>query len=134
MTDHVTEGQRDEVAAAIGTARRWMSVGSGVSMIFAALVGGALLWLPLHFLADIVADPPYPRSEIPPLVVMCVAYRASVPLLAIPTLICGILLVRARRRSWLLLIVGMLGMLVPLALVLYCFVGIIGPMYEMHPI
>lgn len=110
--------------------RRWLARGSGVAIIIAALLSAFFSWLALHFLAPIAADPPYPAAEIPAFVRGCVEHRGLVPLLALPALLCGALLVRAGRRSIALLVLGSLALAVPFVVVIACFLAIVGPMYS----
>lgn len=113
---------------------RWFYRGSAVTIVIGALLCGFLSWLALHFLAGIAADPPYPADEIPGFVRATVARRGLVPLLALPAVVCGVLLWRTRRRSVLLLLAATLSLLAPFALTITCFVLLIAPMYEYREI
>ena len=63
-----------------------------------------------------------------------VTWRAAVPLLALPALACGCVLVATQWRPKLTVSVGSLLLLLPLGVVGYCFVRLIAPMYTYQPI
>ncbi len=107
---------------------------TGLGLLLSAPACGLLGWLALSLLAGLAADPPYPPNEIPALVARCVAFRAAVPVLALPALLCGAILLRRPRRPWLLSVFGSLSLLIPVVVVLYCFVMLVAPMYRYRPL
>jgi hypothetical protein len=112
---------------------RLLSRGYGVYMIGASVIIASLSWLALHMLAPIAED----RSgstEIPSFVVRCIASRAWTPLLSLPALLCGIGLLRMKRRSLALAVLGTAALLLPLVIVLYCFIALVGRMYTYQPL
>ena len=115
------------------SARRWLAVGSGIYAIGGSIACGLLGGLVLTVLAPLTADPPYPPSEIPAFVRWCVEHSLVIPLLAVPAFALGLVLLRAPRRTVLLVVVSTLTMLLPFGVAVYCFVRLIAPMYQLWP-
>jgi hypothetical protein len=114
-------------------ARRWLARGYGVYVIVASIIIAFLTWLALHMLAPVAAD----RSgsgEIPPFVLWCVAARGWMPLLSLPALLCGLALLRLRRRSLPFIVLGTAALLLPLAITLYCFIMLLAQLYTYQPL
>ncbi len=107
---------------------------TGLGLVVGAPACGLLGWLALSLLAGLVVDPPYPPDEVPAFVAWCVTVRVAVPVLALPALLCGALLLRRPRRPWLLSVFGSLSLLIPAAVVMYCFVMVVAPMYRYRPL
>jgi len=105
-----------------------------VTIIISGVLGGALAWLALYFLAPVAADPPYPPDEISAFVRGCLEHRGLVPLAALPGIACGAMLLRSPRRSIVLVVLGSLAVIAPFAIVFICFLGVIAPMYVYRPI
>jgi hypothetical protein len=108
------------------------STAFAIYLVVGALACAALCWLPLHLLSDLVADPPYPKTEIPGHVRAAVEHRALVPLLALPALACGIALLRESAPKRTLITAGTAALVVPVVVTLYCVVRLVAPLYEMH--
>jgi hypothetical protein len=112
---------------------RLLSRGYGIYVVGASIIIALLSWLALHLLAPIASD----RSgggEIAPFVRRCIALRAWMPLLALPALLCGIVLLRGRRGSLAVAVLGTALLLLPLVIVLVCFIMIVGRMYTYQPL
>jgi hypothetical protein len=114
--------------------RKGLGCGFGLYLVGAAVLLGLLSWVALTLLAKLVRDPPYDPSLVPDLVRACVRARAAIPLAALPALACGLAATRAGKRTLLLVVLGVLLLLVPFAITLYCFIALIAPMYQYHPI
>lgn len=115
-------------------ARRWLGVGSGVYAIGGSIVCGLLAWVVLWLLAPLASDPPYPPEEIPASVRWCVEHRLVMPLLAAPAFALGLVLLRAPRRTMLLVVASTLAMMIPFAVAIYCFFRLVAPMYVYRPL
>lgn len=115
-------------------AGRVAGMGLVISAPLVALMTGVALWL----LARIASDPPYPADEIPAAARAIVAWRLAVPWLALPALVCAVVLLRRRRgghgATWTLVLVGSLCLIPPVAIVLYVFIALLAPMYSYRPI
>jgi len=102
-------------------------------VIGASIIIAFLTWLALHMLAPIAED----RSgsvEISPFVLWCVAHRGWMPLLSLPALLCGLALLRLRRRSLPFILLGTAALLLPLIITLYCFITLLARMYTYQPL
>lgn len=74
------------------------------------------------------------RSNLPNMAIWCMDNRGLLPLLALPTLVCGIVLMLNPKRKWLLSILGLIAMLLPLAAILYCFIAAMAQLYNPPPL
>lgn len=102
-------------------------------MVGGSAVIGLLSWLALHLLAPI-AEEKAGGPEIPPLVLQCVALRAWMPLMALPALLCGIALLRVRRRPLRFVLLGTAALLLPFVIILYCFIMLLAQLYTYQPL
>jgi hypothetical protein len=108
------------------------SAATGIYFILAAIVVGGLSYIAFNLFADVARDQ---GTELPHLALWCVTNRAWLPLLTLPTLILGILIIRAvGGKRFAMVVLALLFLLVPLVLVLYCFVATVAPMYQMQPL
>ena len=115
-------------------AKRWIVRHFGLYIIGGIIICTALSILALSFLAPLAADHPIEEAEIPALVISLVSHRTWLVLLALPGLICGAVLLRTGRRPVLLLLIGTACLLLPFAAVMYCFIMLIAPLYQIHPL
>ena len=111
---------------------RLLSRGYGVYVVGASIIIGFLSWLALHMLLPVAAQ----RSDtaLPSFVILCFEWGALSPLLALPALLCGLVLLRGRRRSLPLALLGTALLLLPLVVILYCFLVVVGGMYTYRPL
>jgi hypothetical protein len=108
------------------------SAATGIYFIIAAVAVAALSFVALHLFAEIARDT---ETELPQLARWCFMNRAWLPLTTLPTLILGILVIRAAGgKRFVMVVLALLFLLVPLVLVLYCFVSTVAPMYQVQPL
>ncbi len=61
-------------------------------------------------------------------------HRVWLPLLAAPLLACGVILTCTPKFRWVWSILGLVGAMVPLGVVLDCFIGGMAPVYDPPPL
>jgi hypothetical protein len=104
--------------------------GAGLGLVAGAIACGGLGWLILRLVAPIAADPPYPPEEIPAFARGMVEMPALMPLLSLPALVCGVVMLKRKmKRGWIPALVGSTLLLVPFLIALMTFVLLIAPMY-----
>jgi len=110
---------------------------SSFSLIAGSLGVGAIGWFVLATMADSLRKNPDEIGPLPALATACINHRNWLPLLVLPILVCGILLI-ARRRSvtiaWPVFMIALAWLLTLFALILYTFIMFITPLYQYHPL
>jgi hypothetical protein len=108
------------------------SAATGIYFIIAAVAVAALSFVALHLFTEVARDT---ETELPQLARWCFTNHAWLPLTTLPTLVFGILITRAAGgKRFGMVVLALLFLLVPLVLVLYCFVATVAPMYQMQPL
>lgn len=113
---------------------RWLFFSSGLYLLLVSLAMGFMVWLVLVLLSKLLPTNPRELEKLPRLVVRVVALRAWSPALALPPLLCGLVTMRARRGQLAWSIAGLVFLILPLVLVLYCFIMLIAPYYTIQPL
>jgi hypothetical protein len=117
------EGQRSPKAR-VGLSILWRY--HGAALVLTSLVLGAGTWLILGQLESIAGTA---SISPPPWAGMLLERRPWLMLLALGPAAIGVMLLTARRPRWWWLLVALAMLAVPLALILACFLAIIGPLY-----
>jgi hypothetical protein len=108
------------------TISRWMGVVHGVILILSALAIAPIAWFALSRIAYAIDRQDLEAAGFAATWIDH-PYRAA--LLALPALACGILMVSVRFGKWIWFVLGMSCLIVIVALVLYCFITMLGPLY-----
>ena len=113
----------------------WSARMAGGALVVTGAVLGALGYVILHLLEIMLTkrgtDYPLPSGTA----LFCIEKPWWILLAALPAIICGVLLVRFKPKPALAWIgLGVLLVLVPLAMILYCFIAVIAPLYQMQPL
>jgi len=107
-----------------------MRVKAGVLLVVALGVGG-LCWFVTRVLADIASDR---NVELSTFASWCLGHPVLVALLAVGAVLCALAGMFARRLSWLLVMLVALAALIPVGVVLVCFLQVVMPMYQYQPL
>ncbi len=124
---------RNENSEMMGTAGRWMRRSFGIYLFGGSLLCGVLSLVALRLFVPLVEKAPNPE-QIPPHVLWCIEHSLAIPLTAIPALFLGVMLMKSKRRTVVLVLLGTALMFLPLALTLYCFIRLIAPLYTVQPL
>ena len=103
---------------------------TGIYITVAAVLIGGLSILMLNLFSDIAQK----TEDIHPFAELCLNNRVLIPLTAVPALLCGIMLIKLRRRTLPLVMLSVVLLLIPFVLVLCCFLMLIAPLYEIQPL
>ena len=106
--------------------------GLGIYLIGGAILSAVLVWLILEASQPIAHNPPYNPNRIPEAVHWVIAYRRYTPLLSLPAFLIGLIVLRTGRRGLLMMLLGVLALLLPFAVVVWCFIALVAPMYEVQ--
>lgn len=115
---------------------RWFHRLNGVFVAIGAVAVAIIGWIALANIADSIRENPEVTADIAPFALRCVHSRASLPLLVVPSLICGLILVvfpLSRSVSWLIFIFSSLALFTVFGMVLYSFIMFIAPLYQYQP-
>jgi hypothetical protein len=101
--------------------------------VYLILAGGALgflSWFIPSMLVKVVnSDVIDPRS-VPETARQVIAHRDSMPLLGLPVIIFGLMVINKVPWRWLWVLLGLLSMLLPMVLLIYTFIATIGLLYQ----
>jgi len=108
---------------------------------FLLVVSIVIAWLGWFVLSTLAENAREYDVNLPELALAAIEHRAWFPLLALPSLACGIVLVFSGIRDgmrggaplparWLILAVGSLWLALTFAIVLYCFLMFLRPLYQ----
>lgn len=125
---------QDQNQTSVSTAKRWLFRFNGLYYIIASIVLGIGAMLMPRLLDVVVKNNLASPSDLPNMAKWCMDNRGLLPLLALPTLICGIMLMVYPKRKWLLTILGLIAMMIPLAAILYCFISAMSQLYDPPPL
>ncbi len=112
----------------------WLFAAHGVYQMIAAIALAGLSWLLPGLLEKIASSEALDPADVPPAVQRLLAYRAWLPLWALPGFVLGLLLVLKVRYRWLWMLLGVLSLLLPAMLLIYAFVALIAPLYQYRPL
>lgn len=110
---------------------------SSFSLIAGSLGIGAIGWFVLATMADSIRKNPGEIGPLPAVAAACIDYRNWLPLLVVPTLLCGILLMIRRRSGplgWPAFVMAFGWLMMLFGLILYSFIMFITPLYQYHPL
>lgn len=125
---------QDKNESTASNAKRWLFRFSGLYYIIAAIVLGIGASMMPRMLDVVIKNDLASRNDLPAMAKWCMDYRSLLPLLALPTLACGIILIVNPKRKWLMNILGSISMLLPLAAILYCFIAAASQLYNPPPL
>ena len=113
---------------------RWLFVANGLYYIGAALGLGVACFLMPSFPQMIVDNNMVDLNDLPAAVRWMIDYRLALPLTALPLLACGVMLTATSKLKWVWTIIGLFAAIVPLAVVMYCFIAALAPLYDPKPL
>lgn len=113
---------------------RWLFVTNGLYYVVAAIGLGIACFVMPSFPKMIVENNVAKISDLPTAVRWMIDHRVWLPLLAAPLLACGVILTFTPKFRWAWTILGLVGAMVPLGVVLYCFIAAMAPLYDPPPL
>lgn len=125
---------QDKNESSASTAKRWLFRFSGLYYIIASVVLGIGAMFMPRMLDVVIKSNLASPSDLPNLAKWCMDNRGLLPLLAFPTLVCGIVLMLNPKRKWLMSILGLIAMMLPLTAILYCFIAAMSQLYNPPPL
>ncbi len=125
---------QDKNETPASTAKRWLFRFNGLYYIIASVGLGIGAMLMPRLLDVVIKNNLTSRNDLPGMAKWCMDNRGLLPLLALPTLVCGILLMVNPKRKWLITILGLIAMLMPVAAILYCFISAMAQLYDPPPL
>ena len=123
--------------APASTIKRWFFRIKGSFIIISSLAVGGLGWMVLALLDYNIHKSPDIFKDLPALVTTLVRFRAAMPLLILPALLTGVALLPRNRRAstgWMQIIAAALWLVAVFALIVYCFVLFLTPLYTYQPL
>lgn len=105
---------------------RVMRIKSGVLLVVTLAIAG-LCWLVLRLVAHVAVEQ---EINVTGAAGWWLDHPAAVTVLALPATACALTGMLVRRHSWLWIILEVMASLIPVAVVLYCFLRVLAPMYE----
>jgi hypothetical protein len=125
----------DMSSGVIGPIRLWSIRVAGGALVVTGAVLAVLGYIIMRLLGIMLTKrgPDYP----PPgdAARFCIEQPWWIVGAALPAIVCGVLLVRYKAKPVLMWIgLGLLLVIVPLAMILYCFIAVISPLYQMQPL
>jgi len=125
---------QDKNESSASNAKRWLFRFSGLYYVLASVGLGIGAMLMPRLLDVVIKNDLASRKDLSQLTLWCADNRNLLPLLALPTLICGIVLMLNPKRKWLMSTLGLVAMLLPLAAILYCFIAAASQLYNPPPL
>ncbi|MEE8154196.1 MAG: hypothetical protein V3T53_04445 [Phycisphaerales bacterium] len=116
------------------TAIRWLFVTNGLYYVVAAIGLGVACFVMPSFPKMIVDKNVADIDDLSTTVRWMMDHHVWLPLLAAPLLACGVILTFTPKFRWVCSILGLLAALVPLGVVLYCFIAAMAPLYDPPPL
>ena len=113
---------------------RWLFITNGLYYIVTALGLGVGCYLMPSFPQMIVDNGMADLDDLPSAVAWMMDHRLALPLTALPLLACGIILTATSKFKWVWTIVGLFAAIVPLAVVMYCFIAAMAVLYDPPPL
>lgn len=125
---------QDKIESSASSAKRWLFRLSGLYYVIASVVLGIGAMFMPRMLDVVIKNNLASPSDLPNLAKWCMDNRGLLPLLALPTLVCGMVLMLNPKRKWLMSILGLIAMMLPLAAILYCFIAAMSQLYNPPPL
>ena len=113
---------------------RWLFVTNGLYYIAMALGLAVGCYLMPSFPQMIVDNNVTDIDDLPAAVRWMMDHRIALPLIALPLLACGVILTITSKLKWVWTIIGLFAAIVPLAVVMYCFIATLAPLYDPKPL
>ena len=113
---------------------RWLFVTNGLYYVVAAIGLGIACFVMPGFPKMIVENNVAKISDLPTAVRWMIDHRVWLPLAAAPLLACGVILTFTPKFRWVWSILGLVAAMVPLGVVLYCFIAAMAPLYDPPPL
>lgn len=119
----------DTIARPFGTLSGCFYAAHGVYMVIAGLVLAVFCWLIPKLLVNITSSEVVDEKSLPAAARAVLEHREFMPLLALPVIIIGLIILNKVPPRWLWLVLGFIAMLLPAALLIYTFIVAIGTLY-----
>jgi hypothetical protein len=113
------------------TILRWFSRAHGLYLCIVAVLIGVASAIALHFMGAIAAENDY---EPPRLCALLITSPWLMILTAVPACAVGVWHLKAKSHHALLFILGVIALMLPLAIALYCLITLIKPLYTYEPL
>jgi len=118
----------------IGRATSIVSRFAGIGFTLTAIVAAGLGWFILNRLGGYLHDPKnadaIDPASVPSWVNALIDHPAVYPMLCLPTLLAGVLLLAGARPRGLWYAAALLGLLLVIGTLLMCFVSLVAPLYQ----
>ena len=124
----------DKNESSASNVKSWLFRLSGLYYVLASVGLGIGATLMPRMLDVVIKNNLTSRSDLPTMAKWCMDNRSLLALLALPTLVCGIVLMLNPKRKWLMSILGLIAMMLPLAAILYCFIAAMSQLYNPPPL
>lgn len=113
----------------------WTGRLAGVGLIITSLFVAVLGYVILHFCSMILSKRGADYDDPSAFVLACIEHPWWTIIAALPALVCGIALMKFKPKPRVLwIMIGALAALAPLAVILYCFIMLLAPLYQVQPL
>ncbi len=116
------------------SAIRWLFVTNGLYYVVAAIALGIACFIMPSFPKLIVDNYDAKIGDLLTAVPWMINHRVWLPLLAAPLLACGLILTFTPKFRWMWTILGLVAAMIPLGVVLYCFIAAMALLYDPPPL
>ncbi len=99
-------------------------------MIFAGAAVALMSWLIPTLLAKVVASDVIDPRDVSATARQVIEHRALMPLMGLPAVVLGVVVLRKVRLRWLWTALGLLSTVLPMLLLVYVFIATIGLLYQ----
>jgi len=120
----------DDVTRAVKTAKGCLYAAHGIYLLGAGLCLAVLSWLLPGWLAKIADSEVVDASKLPALARWVTTHRATMPLMALPVVLCGVVMLFRVRWRWVWLVAGSIALIVPAAILIFAFVAYMAGVYS----
>jgi hypothetical protein len=114
----------------LATVKGCLYVAHGVYLVLGGIVVAAFCWVIPFLLQDVVASELIDPDQVKPLARRVLEHRNLMPLLGVPAVIFGLVVLFKAPPRWLWITLGVLSLLGPAAILLYTFVVTVGLLYQ----
>ncbi len=104
----------------------------GAYLILAGLILAIFCWFVPSLLIKIVGSGVVDESKLPKIAHDVLEHRDWLPLLALPVIVFGLIVLNKVPPRWLWLVLGFVSMLLPAGLLIYTFVVSMGLLYQVQ--